>query len=370
MRKKKVSSIGLLFFVLLIGFSASLSVSAGINQNTDKVSIRLAAYGSYKMSLFLQDAVAMFNDQYPKIQVKIEVAPIPLEAQSLANTGFIPGYEHRLLAEFAANDSPDVFFIPPSRAGLYRVNGALIELSTCMNKPDDIYGVMVGNGFAGISSQTKHLHEASLLLGFLEKYTDDYSMQSRQKTLDKAAYDFADIGGLDGTLEDFIATWNFVVMSKHCEDLIFFPHLFVEYDSGYHTSFKKDDDSHYLFVNVSSSDSGTTIDFVRLAFIPAFIEDPYLANLFREAVDTLIRVVDLEARENGSDSVLQGLGANLTDFDFHFFNQMGYYYHNGIQYRTLGPALSASNRLEYQIVCKKSPFEDQNYQRRKYPPNL
>lgn len=357
-----------LYCIMVILFIGSSIIMAATNEG--KIVLRLAAYGSYRMSTFLEDSVLAFNELYPDIYVEIDVALVPLAAQSMVNTGFILGYEHRLLVEFAANDSPDVFFVPPSRGGLYRENGELIELSTLMNKLDDIYTVKVGNGNAGISSQTKHVYEASLLLEFLEKYSIDYSARSKQETLDRAAYDLVDISGLDGTVDDYIVTWNFIIMAKNCEDLIFFPDLFTEYDTGYSTSFRTTKGEHFLFANINSSDGGATIDVVRLAFKLSFVEDPYLANLLKEAVDTLIKVVDLDARINGSETVLKGLGANLDDFNFHFFNQMGYYVHNEIQYYTLGPVLSGSGQAEYQIVCRKSQLENKDYQRRSYPPNL
>ena len=91
--------------------------------------LRMMVYGSYKVKEFLKEAIRDFEEQNPTFSVSLEVVPSLFNQNYFNMTGFIPDYEHKLLLEFAAEDPPDLFFLPPSRAEIYRESGALLDIS-------------------------------------------------------------------------------------------------------------------------------------------------------------------------------------------------------------------------------------------------
>ena len=98
--------LGAVLLVLWIAVSIVLLVFAYTRERPEdaassvpeKPKVRLMAYGNYKVNEFLNDALAKFYEQDPPFVVELEVIPTGFDMDYFSMTGYIPGYEQRLLA--------------------------------------------------------------------------------------------------------------------------------------------------------------------------------------------------------------------------------------------------------------------------------
>jgi ABC-type glycerol-3-phosphate transport system substrate-binding protein len=118
--------------VAVILIALTRSTSDAVSESPTKPKLRLMAFGNYKVKEFLQEAVGKFEEELePSFVVQLEVIPTSFDMDYYNITGYIPGYEQLLLAEFAAGDPPDLFFLPPAREEIYKKSGALLDISPC-----------------------------------------------------------------------------------------------------------------------------------------------------------------------------------------------------------------------------------------------
>ncbi len=338
----------------------------------DILTLRLAAYGNYKVNDFFDEAINEYMELNPKIRVVYHIAPVAIEAKYFQDTGFVPGYEHRLLAEFSVGDPPDIFFIPKGRGLLWYENGALIELNEYLDMPKAIdskyaiYGITVGVGFAGISSKTKDLAESFKLLQFLGDYWEEYQRKFAVAVKEEAEGIALPGSGLDGTVEEFMLIWNQVALTMNRDDLFLMPKPLHE-AGAYGTSFRTPDDYNYLFVGIMSNDHGQSISNVHISFKNKVAsQSKYLKN-FTDCVEILLKTIDPVAREIGTAELLKGLGADLDHFNLDFFYMVGFYHHNDIQFHTMGPNPDFEHS-EYKIALSKP--EEKFIWPRFYPINM
>ena len=323
----------------------------------DILTLRVAAYGNYKVNEFFNEAIDEYLELNPKIRVVYQVAPIPIEARYFQDTGFVPGYEHRLLAEFSAGDPPDIFYIPKGRGLLWYENGALIELNEYLDMPKAIdskkaiYGITVGVGFAGIASKTQNPAESFRLLKFLGDYWEEHQIKFEEAVRKETEKITLPGSGLDGTVEEFMLIWNQVALTMNRDDLFLIPRPLVEVGS-FGTSFRTPDDYNYLFISVMSYDNGQTISNAGISFKnKVATQSKYLKN-FTDCVEILLKTIDPVAREMGTAEILKGLGVDIDQFNLDFFYMTGFYHHNDIQYNTRGPNPD-NEHSEYNISVSK-----------------
>ncbi len=323
----------------------------------DILALRVAAYGNYKVNEFFNEAIDEYLELNPKIKVVYHVAPIPIEARYFQDTGFVPGYEHRLLAEFSSGDPPDSFYIPKERGLLWYENGAFIELNEYLDMPkaidskNAIYGIPVGVGFAGIASKTQNPAESFRLLKFLGDYWEEYQIKFEEAVRKETEKITLPGSGLDGTVEEFMLIWNQVALTMNRDDLFLIPRPLDEV-GRFGTSLRTPDDYNYLVISIMSYDSGHTISNVGISFKnKVATQSKYLKN-FTDCVEILLKTIDPVAREMGTAEILKGLGADIDRFNLDFFYMTGFYHHNDIQYNTRGPNPD-NEHSEYNISVSK-----------------
>jgi|GEM_PF-1440650 len=138
--------------------------------------LRLSIWGDIQEQRTVEDIVKAYEVSNPGVKVEVEAAP----ATQIA--GGITAYEQKLIVLMAAQDAPDVMYLPRDRYEFYAEKGALVDLGPFIEKSggidkipaDLVNGMRVGSGIYGlakdrttvcaISVQTKHPDEAWGLL--------------------------------------------------------------------------------------------------------------------------------------------------------------------------------------------------------------
>ena len=308
------------------------------SDNISKPQTRMMAYGNYKVREFLEEAIRAFEEQDPSFSISLEVVPSSFNQNYFAITGYIPDYEQKLLLEFAAGDPPDVFFIPKARGEIYRESGALLDISPYINSDIPQYGLQVGMDLLGIAQGTKNASESIALLKFLHNYTFEYENEFKAAFLDESRK-MPDYDGniLEASLEDFLKMWNQVALSKNLDKLIVFPSLFMETEEGWSYNFYQRESGPGLWVSVTLSPDTGSIITAAVSMHCELYEDPEMIGLYKQCIINLIEVVDPEARIQGPDKILKGLGADDSFSSLDFLNMIGSMRYNGVTYFTFGP---------------------------------
>lgn len=140
------------------------------------VTLRLSIWGDPHEQQRVEEAVKSFEAANPGVRVEVETAP----AMQIA--GGITAYEQKLIVLIAAQDAPDVMYLPRERYEFYAEKGALVNLEPFIEEsgdgvrpgPELLEGMRVQGGIYGlakdadtvctISVQTKHPREAWALL--------------------------------------------------------------------------------------------------------------------------------------------------------------------------------------------------------------
>ena len=85
-----------------------------------------------------------------------------------------------------------------------------------------------------------------------------------------------------------------------------------------------------------SPDTGS-INTAAVSMYYEFYEDPEMVGLFKQCIINLMEVVEPEARVQGPDKILKGLGADDSFSSLDFLNMIGSIRYNGVTYFTFGP---------------------------------
>ncbi|NLG80627.1 MAG: extracellular solute-binding protein [Firmicutes bacterium] len=141
-----------------------------------EVTLRLSMWGDPEEQQRVEEAAKAFEAANPGVEVEVEAAP----AMQIA--GGITAYEQKLIVLIAAQDAPDIMYLPRERYGFYAEKGALLNLEPFIKEsggeeklaPGLLDGMRVHGGIYGlvkdggtvytISVQTKHPKEAWALL--------------------------------------------------------------------------------------------------------------------------------------------------------------------------------------------------------------
>lgn len=340
--KKRYAVILCLMVIVLICIWYLVSDRADLqyvaSADISKPQVRMMAYGNYKVREFLEKAITNFEERDPSFSVSLEVVPSSFNQNYFAITGYIPDYEHKLLLEFAAGDPPDLFFLPPARGEKYRESGALLDISPYINSDIPQYGLQVGPRLLCIAQGTEKVSESVALLKFLHNYTFEFENEFKAAFLEESRK-MPDYDGniLEAPLEDFLKMWNQLALSKNLDKLIVFPSLFEENNKGWGYNFYQRKSGPGLSVSVTLSPDTGSINTAAVSMYYEFYEDPEMVGLFKQCILNLIEVVEPEARVQGSDKILKGLGADDSFSSLDFLNMIGSIRYNGVTYFTFGP---------------------------------
>ena len=193
------------------------------SDDISKPQVRMMAYGNYKVREFLEKAIQNFEERDPSFSVSLEVVPSSFNQNYFAITGYIPDYEHKLLLEFAAEDPPDLFFLPPARGEKYRESGALLDISPYINSDITQYGLQVGPRLLCIAQGTEKVSESVALLKFLHNYTFEFENEFKAAFLEESRKCQITMEYIRSSARRFLKMWNQLALSKNLDKLIVFP---------------------------------------------------------------------------------------------------------------------------------------------------
>lgn len=158
--------------VMLLGAGCGRQREAGLN-------LRISIWGDLQEQKRVEDAVKSFEAANPGINVEIEAVP------AVQIAGGITAYEQKLIVLIAAQDAPDVMYLPRDRYQFYAEKGAVLNLAPFIEEsggakrfaPEVLEGMEISGGIYGlakdadtvytISVQTKYPKEAWALLRYL-----------------------------------------------------------------------------------------------------------------------------------------------------------------------------------------------------------
>ncbi|MFY9451948.1 MAG: hypothetical protein WAQ09_09445 [Bacillota bacterium] len=371
--------LGAVLLVLWIAVSIVLLVFAYTRERPEdaassvpeKPKVRLMAYGNYKVNEFLNDALAKFYEQDPPFVVELEVIPTGFDMDYFSMTGYIPGYEQRLLAEFAAGDPPDLFYLPPARGEVYRTSGALLELSEYTGSELEHYGLMVGPSLLAIAHNTQMADEAIQLLIFLHDYTYQFEEEFRAAFLEESLKMPGDVDDLlSSSVDDFLKMWNQLALSKNLEQLVVFPALFREMEEGFGYTFYVYEIAPNTFTPGLSMGFTPSTDNTKMAYAGVSMHvdlenNPEVVALFKECIKNLLQVADYQARINGPKEILEFLGSDEEISSFDFFSMAGAARRNSVEYTTWGPR-SYNLGVQYVLRVEYDDSEGEDFNNRFY----
>ncbi|MEW6228432.1 MAG: extracellular solute-binding protein [Bacillota bacterium] len=158
--------------VMLLGAGCGSQREAGLT-------LRISIWGDVQEQKRVEDAVKGFEAANPGVNVDIEAVP------AVKIAGGITAYEQKLIVLIAAQDAPDVMYLPRDRYQFYAEKGAILNLEPFIEEsggakgfsPEMLEGMEISGGTYGlakdadtvytISVQTKHPEEAWALLRYL-----------------------------------------------------------------------------------------------------------------------------------------------------------------------------------------------------------
>ncbi|MDD4264685.1 MAG: extracellular solute-binding protein [Firmicutes bacterium] len=375
-------------FVVLILLVAALIIKsilpssffAETNSHEDKTVLRLSGYGGYLEEEYMKEVKDEFEQLYPHIQIILEIAPTSTEDMGY-KAGFIPGYEQRILADYAAKDAPDVFYVPQGRTLLYIEAGGLINLQPFLsekyedapNTGNDIYMINRGTVNLGVSSQTEHSDEAFLLVDFIKNHYKKRLEITREKAIEKGSAFLLPGSGLENR-EAFEEAWNAFAVAMSRNDLLLWnPPDIVSLYWG----FKVPNDPYdYLYVQLGSDPFTKQIGSAIVSFRALHGDNKKLVENFRTAIEISIRAVDPTLTTKEAEKIIADLGFDMGDFDLLPFHMVGAVYYNGYEYSTEATQIDIEltrkkefykidSLLVYQLRAKKQGMLLMPY--RKYP---
>ena len=280
------------------------------------VHLRVYAFGPVSEENYFDEVLAAYQKSHDNVSIEHRVVPLPPPTYQTGE--FVAGYEYLLLADFSAQDPPDVFVLNTGRIAAYLDNGALLDLAPYL--PED-YKTANGLPLDGpiyslpfytyvdlvAAFSTKHPQETVDLLRYLS--TNRVERERRLAEEAKArAEELARSGAgiLDVTDDQFFLNlWNNLAFSIGNKD--------IQLDE----SAKDGNDyliSHefaygypYLVLRFST-DSETGLRQVVLVINDQYLENPTLARNMSDGVIVLIRSIHKDIGEEETKAILEDLG--------------------------------------------------------------
>lgn len=325
------------------------------------VTLHFAAYGNYKEEEYLKEVLTDFMQEYPGIAVTYEIAPVAIEIASQFESGHIPGYEQKLLGNFAANDPPDLFYVPKARAQLYIDHNALLNLNPLLPNPRQTnspqYVIVKGDVSIGISSKTKYPNEAFNLLLFIQNDWSKQLADIKSKMIESG------IKGLIATnvwdsIENFETNWNALTLTMNKEELVLWHEpIYNDQKIIIYSFFNKlstDASDRYAQIGLIIDKNGSIIS-ISLKLNSLYANDKNILSKYITLVDILLATIHPEARQEDIEIIKNGIGINSLIPSTDFFKMTGAYYFNGIEYTTEGTTRNPlpNDFNAYQLLLKQ-----------------
>jgi len=344
----------------------------------DKINLRLSGYGGYLEEEYMKEIKYEFEEMYPEVEVVLEISPTSYEDMQF-KTGFISGYEQRILADFAAKDAPDVFYVPQGRSSLYIDAEALLDLQPFLVEKygnamaKETYTINRGSINLGVSSQTDHPYEVFLLIDFINNHYQKTLDTIREKAITKASAFLLPDSGLENK-EAFEDTWNAFAVAMNRNDLILWK--LPEQVSNYWGFRMPNEPYDYLYIQLTSNSFSNQIKSAIISLEAHYGDNQKVIQNCKTAIEIFIRAVDPTLTSEEVAQIITDLGFDMANFDLLPFHMIGSVYYNGFEYSTeaMGIDIELTRKKEfhkidlwlaYRIRVKKQDMLRMPY--RKYP---
>jgi len=313
-----------------------LPSSRVVTNDEGKIVLRLSGYGGYLEEEYVKEIKEKFEQMNPHIQVYLEISPISIEDMQF-KSGFIPGYEQRVLSDYAAKAAPDVFYVPPGRLGPYLKAGALVNIKPFLgdvlrnNNSDEVFILNRGSVNLGMSSQTKYPKEASLLMNFIYEDYQERLETIRVNAIKKASDFLLPDSGLENN-EAFQEAWNAFATAMHRSDLVLW--TAPDREPLYWGFRAQDDPDDYIFVQLGYQNDKTKILSSAVSLRAIYADNQKMVDAFKTCLELFIRTIDPSLTSHDVEKVFIDLGFDVDNFDLLPFHMIGAVYHNGYEYYT------------------------------------
>jgi len=369
----------LLAGVLLVkSFLPTSFLASKPSVSDDKIKLRLSGYGGYLEEEYMKDIKYEFEEMYPHVEVVLEISPTSYEDMQF-KTGFIPGYEQHILADFAAKDAPDVFYVPQGRSSLYIDAEALLDLQPFLFEKygnamaKETYTINRGSINLGVSSQTDHPYEAFLLIDFINNHYQKTLDSIREKAITKASAFLLPDSGLESK-EAFEDAWNAFAVAMNRNDLILWK--LPEQVSNYWGFRMPNEPYDYMYIQLTSNSFSNQIKSAIISLEAHYGDNQKVIQNFKTAIEIFIRAVDPTLTSEEVAQIIADLGFDMANFDLLPFHMVGSVYYNGYEYSTEATAIDIELTrkkefykidlwLAYRLRVKKQDMLRMPY--RKYP---
>lgn len=322
--KKSTKYIGIVFIVLIIIFAFS-SVRGKKKETTadNSINLRVYAFGSISEERYLEEILENFSNKHTNINAELRTTPTPPPKYQTGD--FVSGYENLLLADFAAQDPPDIFYLNKGRVAVYVENGALLDLSPYLTKEYLEYANLSADKpiyslpyyldveLVGAFS-TKHPQETVELMMELSQDRIIKETKAAKEAALKAAEAAKDGAGILDRPDNLFELWNNLALSYQNKEIL------IDEDA------KQGDDyliSHeqaygypYMMLRFAESKEYQTPSVV-LVLNQQYIENPTLRRNMSQALKVLVRSIHKDIDNNKAEELLSSLGVGKDATDLH-----------------------------------------------------
>ena len=305
-----------LFVVLIFSFSFLISGCFGkkeINQAAD-IKLRVYAFGSRSEELYLENVLKNFSEKYKELQAELRVAPLPPPEQQTGD--FVSGYEYLLLADFAASDPPDVFFLNKGRIPAYIENKALLDLSPYLTSSDKklfqlsnnkpIYALPYFQEIQVVAAfSTKNPEKSSELLLYLAKSRLQKEAEEAEEALKRLQKATEEGAGILDRPEMLYDIWNNLAFSYQNKEIL------LDEDSKHGDEYLICHEQAYRYPYMMLQFSTTKDNKkpqVTLVINQQYIENPTLRRNISHALKVLIRSIHKDIDEEKAQAILTQIG--------------------------------------------------------------
>lgn len=283
------------------------------NQAID-IKLRVYAFGPRSEELYLENVLEDFTEKQKDLQADLRVAPLPPPEQQTGD--FVSGYEYLLLADFAASDPPDVFFLTKGRIPAYIENKALLELSPYLSKNDmklfhlpnnePIYALPYFQEIQlAAAFSTKNPEKASELLLCIAKKRLEKETKEAEEALKKLQHATEEGAGILDRPDMVYDIWNNLALSYQNKEIL------LDEDSKqgdeYLISHEQAYRYPYMMLQFSTNKDNKKPQ-VTLVINEQYIENPILRRNISHALIVLIRSIHKDIDGDKAQAILTEIG--------------------------------------------------------------
>lgn len=313
---------GIILVIVLIAFLITAAFLSFNDERGTKLveprdtHLRVYTFGPVSEENYFEDTLEIYKNNNQKISTDLRVVPLPPPTHQTGD--FVAGYEYLLLADFSAQDPPDIFTLNSGRVPAYTQNGALLDLSPYLseeykqtnNLPFDepIYSLPFYDFVDLVAAfSTAKPQETVDLLVYLSLDRTQRDLRLAREAEERALEAARRGAGILERIDDQILfdLWNNYALSLGNDEIL------IDEDSrdgqDYLISHEQAFRYPYMVIRFSTN-SETGEPQVLLVFNDQYMENPTLVRNMSDAIIVLIRSIHRDIGEGETKTILEELG--------------------------------------------------------------